>query len=72
MRIGSAEVADAPSKAREIAERIGPKVVLKAQVRAGGRGKGGGIRVAENPEDAEYVAASPAEIGSTLQRALKS
>ncbi|TRZ90915.1 hypothetical protein D4R89_03675 [bacterium] len=42
MRIGSAEVADAPSKACEIAERIGPKVVLKAQVYAGGRGKGGG------------------------------
>jgi len=71
MRIGSAEVADAPSKAREIAERIGPKVVLKAQSTPAAGAKAED-RVAENPEDAEYVAASPAEIGSTLQRALKS
>jgi len=56
VQVPRGEVADAPSKAREIAERIGPKVVLKAQVHAGGRGKGGGIRVAENPEDAENLA----------------
>lgn len=58
------EVADTASKAREIAEEIGPKVVLKAQVHAGGRGKGGGIKLASNPEEAEKIATEM--IGMTL------
>ncbi len=58
------EVAETAEKAREIAERIGPKVVLKAQVHAGGRGKGGGIKLAEGPEEAEKLAR--AMIGMTL------
>ena len=38
-----------PAEAREIAGRIGPRVVVKAQIHAGGRGKGGGVKVAPNP-----------------------
>jgi len=56
VQVPRGEVADAPSKAREIAERIGPRVVLKAQIHAGGRGKGGGIRVASSPGEAEDIA----------------
>ena len=56
VQIPQGEVADIPSKAREIAEKIGTKVVLKAQVHAGGRGKGGGIKLAGSPEEAEKIA----------------
>ncbi len=50
------EVADTPAAARTVAERLGGRVVVKAQVHAGGRGKGGGIKVAEDPAGAETVA----------------
>jgi len=50
------EVAETPAKAREIAERIGPKVVVKAQIHAGGRGKGGGVKLAQTPEESEKLA----------------
>ena len=56
VQIPQGEVADSASKAREIAEKIGAKVVLKAQVHAGGRGKGGGIKLAGSPEEAEKTA----------------
>ena len=49
-------VATSPAEAREAAERIGGPVVVKAQVKIGGRGKAGGIRVAETP-DAAHAAA---------------
>lgn len=62
--IPQGEVTDNPSKAREIAEKIGPKVVLKAQVHAGGRGKGGGIKLVGNPQEAEKTAKEM--IGMTL------
>ncbi|UCC41446.1 MAG: ADP-forming succinate--CoA ligase subunit beta [Candidatus Aminicenantes bacterium] len=64
VQIPQGEVADTASKAREIAENIGSKVILKAQVHAGGRGKGGGIKLAANPEEAEKVAREI--IGMTL------
>ncbi len=64
VRIPEGEVAEGPGKAREIAEKIGPRVVLKAQVHAGGRGKGGGIKLAEHPEQAEALAQEM--IGMTL------
>jgi len=64
VQIPPGEVADAPSKAREIAEKIGSKVVLKAQVHAGGRGKGGGIKLANSPQEAEKIAQEM--IGMTL------
>ncbi len=50
------EVAETAAKAREIAEKLGGPVVLKAQIHAGGRGKGGGIKVANSPQEAEALA----------------
>jgi len=64
VRIPRGELAETPANAREIAGRIGPRVVLKAQIHAGGRGKGGGIRLAETPADAERLAGEM--IGMTL------
>ena len=53
-----AEVASTAAEAKEIASRIGGRVVVKAQVHAGGRGKVGGVRLVNTPEEAEEVAAS--------------
>jgi succinyl-CoA synthetase beta subunit len=50
------DVADTPAQAKEIAQRLGGKVVVKAQVHAGGRGKGGGIKLADDPAGAEAAA----------------
>lgn len=50
------EVAESPEKAQEIASSLGTRVVIKAQVLSGGRGKGGGIRLARTPEEAFRVA----------------
>jgi succinyl-CoA synthetase beta subunit len=50
------DVADTPAQARAIAERLGGRVVVKAQVHAGGRGKGGGIAVVDGPAAAEQAA----------------
>ncbi len=50
------DVADTPARAREVATRLGGRVVVKAQVHAGGRGKAGGIKLADTPADAERAA----------------
>jgi succinyl-CoA synthetase beta subunit len=50
-------VATTPREAREIALRLGKPVVVKAQVLVGGRGKAGGIKLAETPGEAEAIAA---------------
>jgi len=50
------EVAATPQEAAKIAEKIGKPVVVKAQIWAGGRGKAGGIKFAENPVEAQTVA----------------
>jgi succinyl-CoA synthetase beta subunit len=50
------DVTDTPEGVREIAQRLGGKVVVKAQVHAGGRGKGGGIKLADDPEGAAAAA----------------
>ena len=50
------KVASTPAEAREIAAEIGRKVVIKAQVYAGGRGKVGGIKTVNSPEEAEKAA----------------
>ena len=54
------EVATTPEQAREAAERIGAAsggvTVVKAQVKTGGRGKAGGVKVAKTPEEAEAAA----------------
>ena len=52
------KVADTGEKAREIAGELGGLVVVKAQIHAGGRGKGGGVRLARSPEEAQQVADS--------------
>lgn len=49
-------VAENPERALEIAAELGSRVVIKAQVHAGGRGKGGGIRLANSPEEAFQAA----------------
>ncbi|MBP6875622.1 MAG: ADP-forming succinate--CoA ligase subunit beta [Candidatus Eisenbacteria bacterium] len=47
-----------PAEARRAAERLGGgRVAVKAQVHAGGRGKGGGVRLAGSPDEAERLAA---------------
>ena len=46
------QVAASPEEARDVAASLGGTVVLKAQVQAGGRGKAGGVKLAENPEEA--------------------
>lgn len=43
-------------EARQVAAELGTKVVIKAQVLVGGRGKAGGVKVAATPNDAEQVA----------------
>lgn len=45
-------VASTPEEAQAAAVKIGGKVVVKAQVKIGGRGKAGGVKLAENPHDA--------------------
>ena len=58
------EVATNPYEAYEIARRLGGTVVVKAQIHAGGRGKGGGVKLAATPAEAERIAGEM--IGMTL------
>jgi len=51
-------VATTPEEARAAATKIGGKVVVKAQVKVGGRGKAGGVKVADNAEDAKEKASA--------------
>ncbi|MER5905985.1 ADP-forming succinate--CoA ligase subunit beta [Streptomyces mirabilis] len=51
-----AEVTDSPKEARAIARRLGGRVVVKAQVKTGGRGKAGGVKLAADPAAAELTA----------------
>ncbi|GAA2520298.1 ADP-forming succinate--CoA ligase subunit beta [Pilimelia columellifera] len=46
-------VATTPTEARAIAERLGERVVIKAQVKVGGRGKAGGVKLAEGADEAQ-------------------
>jgi succinyl-CoA synthetase beta subunit len=56
VRVTGGGVATSPADARKIAEQIGKKVVVKAQVLVGGRGKAGGVKLADTPAEAEQVA----------------
>ncbi|NDE18784.1 succinate--CoA ligase subunit beta, partial [bacterium] len=49
-------IADTPAEARAAAEKLGGVVVVKAQVKIGGRGKAGGVKVAKNADEAEEAA----------------
>ncbi|CCH35043.1 Succinyl-CoA ligase [ADP-forming] subunit beta [Saccharothrix espanaensis DSM 44229] len=50
------DVASTPAEAKAIAERFGQTVVVKAQVKTGGRGKAGGVKLAETPAETEVKA----------------
>jgi len=50
------EVAFSAGDVGDIARRLGGSVVVKAQIHAGGRGKGGGVKLAKSPEEAEQIA----------------
>jgi succinyl-CoA synthetase beta subunit len=59
------EVTFNPAEARDIAHRLGTSVVVvKAQIHAGGRGKGGGVKLAKSPDEATELAKKM--IGMTL------
>ena len=59
------EVATTPAEARASADRLGGKVVVKAQVHAGGRGKAGGVKLAKTAAEAE--AHAKAILGMTIK-----
>jgi succinyl-CoA synthetase beta subunit len=50
------EVIESPAEARAVAERLGGRVVVKAQIHAGGRGKAGGVKLARDPDEATRIA----------------
>ena len=50
------ELAETAAEAQAVASRLEGLVVVKAQIHAGGRGKGGGIKLAKNPEEAAKMA----------------
>ena len=54
--VPNGDVTDTPEGARAIAQRLGGTVVVKAQIHAGGRGKAGGIKLADGPAAAETAA----------------
>jgi succinyl-CoA synthetase beta subunit len=62
--VPKAEVAHTSAEVAAIAQRLGGRVVVKAQIHAGGRGKGGGVKLAETPSQAAEVGAQM--IGMTL------
>ena len=64
MAVNPGEVADSPEAVRTIAEDYGGRVVVKAQVHSGGRGKAGGVRLADSPEEATEHAS--AILGMTI------
>jgi succinyl-CoA synthetase beta subunit len=54
--VSDGRLATTPEEARKAAEELGGQVVVKAQVLTGGRGKAGGVKLAEGPEDAQQKA----------------
>src|SRR5712671_3302996 len=54
--VSDGRLATTPEEARAAAEELGTQVVVKAQVLTGGRGKAGGVKLAEDPADAEQKA----------------
>jgi succinyl-CoA synthetase beta subunit len=57
-------VVDTPDEARQAARELGGRVVVKAQIHAGGRGKGGGVKLAKDPDEAAELTRNM--IGMTL------
>ncbi|MFQ6041001.1 MAG: ADP-forming succinate--CoA ligase subunit beta [Candidatus Poribacteria bacterium] len=57
VNVPAGKMADTPEKAEQIAKELGcARFIVKAQIHAGGRGKGGGIRFADNPEEVKQRA----------------
>src|SRR5712691_2606971 len=54
--VSEGRLATTPEEARAAAEELGTQVVVKAQVLTGGRGKAGGVKLAQDPADAEQKA----------------
>jgi succinyl-CoA synthetase beta subunit len=54
--VSDGRLATTPAEARAAAEELGGQVVVKAQVLTGGRGKAGGVKLAQGPDDAEQKA----------------
>ena len=54
--VSEGRLATTPEEARAAAEELGGQVVVKAQVLTGGRGKAGGVKLADDPSDAEAKA----------------
>lgn len=54
--IPQGDIAYTPEEAKAVAEKLGGKVAVKAQVHIGGRGKAGGVKLAQSPEEAEQHA----------------
>ncbi len=54
--VSNSGLASSPREAREVAEKMNPPYVVKAQVLVGGRGRAGGIQFAETPEEVEETA----------------
>src|SRR2546421_1912988 len=50
------KVTESPDEAARICEELGGRCVVKAQIHAGGRGKGGGVKLAKSPEEAREIA----------------
>ncbi|MBX3049292.1 MAG: ADP-forming succinate--CoA ligase subunit beta [Anaerolineales bacterium] len=59
------EIAATPEEAGKIAEKLGGRVVVKAQVLVGGRGKAGGVKLAATPQEA--VEAAKAILGMDIK-----
>ena len=55
-KVPQGEVISDPAKAAEICRDYGGRCVVKAQIHAGGRGKGGGVKLASSPDEAERLA----------------
>ena len=71
--IPQGKIATSPNEAYDIAQELGGVVVVKAQVHVGGRGKAGGVKVAQNAEEAKRHAASILGMdikGLTVERVL--
>jgi len=54
--VPNGDVAETPAQARAVAQKLGGRVVVKAQVHAGGRGKAGGVKLADDAAGAEAAA----------------
>jgi len=62
--VPTGHLAETPEEAGKIAAELGGTVVVKAQIHAGGRGKGGGVKLAKNADEAQKIASEM--IGMTL------